>query len=173
LYENNDVVLYIPTREDNEERSVEFFKSCIKDDPQLIADYQVPVSLIIKATKNHTSDHINFKDISQLSNFFNMFDMNILEQDFPELLKYEKQIFKEYQFVDWLVYKENRLKFLKEQQRNPRYHNLYLLIQYLECHTPNIGFFAGSFNPFHKGHYNILLKAEQIFDKVINKLLLK
>ncbi len=27
--------------------------------------------------------------------------------------------------------------------------------------------FAGSFNPFHKGHYNVLLKAEKIFDKVI------
>jgi pantetheine-phosphate adenylyltransferase len=96
-----------------------------------------------------------------------MLDMNILEQDFPELLAYEKQIFKEYQFVDWLIYKENRLKFLKEQQKNSRYHNLDVLIQYLECYIPNIGFFAGSFNPFHKGHWNILGKSEQIFDKVI------
>jgi pantetheine-phosphate adenylyltransferase len=30
-----------------------------------------------------------------------------------------------------------------------------------------IGIYAGSFNPFHKGHYDILIKAEQIFDKVI------
>lgn len=30
-----------------------------------------------------------------------------------------------------------------------------------------IGLYVGSFNPFHKGHYNILLKAEKIFDKVI------
>jgi pantetheine-phosphate adenylyltransferase len=30
-----------------------------------------------------------------------------------------------------------------------------------------IGIYPGSFNPFHKGHYNILLKAEKIFDKVI------
>ena len=30
-----------------------------------------------------------------------------------------------------------------------------------------IGLYPGSFNPFHKGHYNILLKAEKIFDKVI------
>lgn len=30
-----------------------------------------------------------------------------------------------------------------------------------------IGVYAGSFNPFHKGHYNILCKAEKIFDKVI------
>jgi len=31
----------------------------------------------------------------------------------------------------------------------------------------NIGLYAGSFNPFHKGHLNILLKAERIFDRVI------
>jgi pantetheine-phosphate adenylyltransferase len=30
-----------------------------------------------------------------------------------------------------------------------------------------IGVYAGSFNPFHRGHYNILQKAEKIFDKVI------
>lgn len=30
-----------------------------------------------------------------------------------------------------------------------------------------VGLYAGSFNPFHKGHYNILLKAELIFDEVI------
>lgn len=30
-----------------------------------------------------------------------------------------------------------------------------------------VGVYAGSFNPFHLGHYNILEKAEKIFDKVI------
>jgi pantetheine-phosphate adenylyltransferase len=30
-----------------------------------------------------------------------------------------------------------------------------------------VGVYAGSFNPFHLGHYNILLKGEKIFDKVI------
>lgn len=31
----------------------------------------------------------------------------------------------------------------------------------------NIAIYPGSFSPFHRGHYNILLKAEKIFDKVI------
>lgn len=30
-----------------------------------------------------------------------------------------------------------------------------------------VGIFAGSFNPFHVGHKNILEKAERVFDKVI------
>lgn len=36
-----------------------------------------------------------------------------------------------------------------------------------EQNKSNIGIYAGSFNPFHVGHYNILQKAEKIFDKVI------
>ena len=31
----------------------------------------------------------------------------------------------------------------------------------------NIGIYPGSFNAFHKGHYDVLLKAEKMFDKVI------
>lgn len=30
-----------------------------------------------------------------------------------------------------------------------------------------IGIYTGSFNPFHKGHIDIILKASKIFDKVI------
>jgi pantetheine-phosphate adenylyltransferase len=30
-----------------------------------------------------------------------------------------------------------------------------------------VGVYCGTFSPFHRGHYNILLKAEKIFDKVI------
>jgi pantetheine-phosphate adenylyltransferase len=30
-----------------------------------------------------------------------------------------------------------------------------------------LAIYPGSFNPFHKGHYDILTKAERIFDKVI------
>ncbi|MFO0323045.1 MAG: adenylyltransferase/cytidyltransferase family protein [Bacteroidota bacterium] len=37
----------------------------------------------------------------------------------------------------------------------------------MQTKIPRIGLFAGSFNPFHKGHFNVLQKAEELFDKVI------
>jgi pantetheine-phosphate adenylyltransferase len=33
--------------------------------------------------------------------------------------------------------------------------------------TQKVGIFVGSFNPFHKGHMNVLEKASKTFDKVI------
>lgn len=40
-------------------------------------------------------------------------------------------------------------------------------LSFLSSFSPKIAVFPGSFNPFHKGHYNVLQKAEKIFDKVI------
>jgi len=91
-------------------------------------------------------------------------DLNILDQPFDKLLEYEKQIFKEYQFVDYKIYKPKRLEVLQQLNKNGR---LNLLIEHVKQSKPLIGVFCGSFNPFHKGHYNVLQKAEKIFDKVI------
>jgi len=41
------------------------------------------------------------------------------------------------------------------------------IIEYLEKMIPKIGIYAGTFNPFHLGHLNIVQKASAIFDKVI------
>jgi len=41
------------------------------------------------------------------------------------------------------------------------------ILNFLRVWKPKIGILCGSFNMFHSGHMNILLKAEKIFDKVI------
>src|ERR1035437_4197554 len=40
-------------------------------------------------------------------------------------------------------------------------------IKYVETRVPQIAVYAGSFDPLHIGHYNIIQQAEKQFDKVI------
>jgi pantetheine-phosphate adenylyltransferase len=95
--------------------------------------------------------------------------MNIPEQwkknAYPEAkdeqVAEEKKVFKEYQHLDWSVYRQIRLEFLRSLPKADAG------LLWLDSFEPKIGLFPGSFNPFHKGHYNILTKAEKLFDKVI------
>ncbi len=83
---------------------------------------------------------------------------------FADLLKQEQAEFKTHQHIDFSEYRKHRLSFLKTQ---PDSLSINALVDYVENFQPKIGLFAGSFNPFHKGHYNVLQKAEKLFDKVI------
>jgi pantetheine-phosphate adenylyltransferase len=83
---------------------------------------------------------------------------------FADLLALERKEFALHQHVDFLDYQKQRLAFLDKQPSNP---NIKALLDYVKTTKPKIGVFAGSFNPFHKGHYNVLQKAERLFDKVI------
>jgi pantetheine-phosphate adenylyltransferase len=76
-------------------------------------------------------------------------------------IRQEKKTFGEHQSIPYPVYRRERIEFLKEQSGSDD------SLAFMESFAPLIGVFAGSFNPFHKGHYNILQKAERIFDKVI------
>lgn len=66
-----------------------------------------------------------------------------------------------HQNVSFSEYVRQRMEFLRQQPNAEN--NLAFLARF----KPKIAVFAGSFNPFHKGHYNVLQKAEKIFDKVI------
>jgi len=149
-------IIYDPRSATNEEDSVRYFNNTFNGD-QLLKD---EVTGIILDTKTH-------KPNSELSHIFCQADLNILNQPFDKLLKYEQQIFKEFQFVDYAVYKEKRVEVLKSLQHSVNNPALEYLIDYVNFREPRIAVYPGSFNPFHKGHYNILQKAEQIFDKVI------
>ena len=87
--------------------------------------------------------------------------MHGLYNDFNVYYDNAMAIFKEYQFVDYETYKVERRKILEKYDVNPDW------IKATDKFVPKIGVLAGSFSPFHKGHMNILNKAEKIFDKVI------
>lgn len=66
--------------------------------------------------------------------------------------------FKKNQKIDYLTWVDSIKNSYKEDKD---------ILDILDSWEPKIGIYPGSFNPFHKGHYNILQKAEKIFDRVI------
>lgn len=146
-------IVYNPTLIDNEEQSAVYFRQVYTGDESIAQQ----VERIILETKNH-------KGSNELSQQFQQADLAVLDRPLEGLIAYEHQIFKEFAFVDWKIYQTERIKILERFNTNGKLDGL---IAYVKTRQPKIGVYAGSFNPFHKGHLNILQKAEQIFDKVI------
>lgn len=151
-------IVYDPTRQDNELQSAQMFEEMTSEHLN-----RTLIKEIILDTQHHQAKGILSKQFCEL-------DMRIVtHSSFEELLLWEKQIFKEYQYLDYGIYKEGRIqvleKFIKTYPENAT--NLKFLVAYLKQHRPKIGVYPGSFYPFHNGHLNILQKAEAVFDKVI------
>lgn len=149
-------IVYNPRSTNNEEDSADYFLNAAKSSG-LTNDQKAHIKQLILDTKTH-------KPTVPFSEEFIKADLAILNASFDKLITYEKQIFKEFQFVDYKEYKVKRVEVLKHFNTNGKLNHL---IDYVNSVEPNIGVFAGSFNPFHKGHYNVLQKAEKLFDKVI------
>lgn len=83
------------------------------------------------------------------------------KHSWSDTVDHEMEAFRLHQSLKLGDYTRLRSEFLKKQG------NAELSLEFIKSFRPKIGLFAGSFNPFHKGHYNVLQKAERIFDKVI------
>lgn len=160
--------VYDPAATDNEKRSADELGHAWAraggsegaDIDEMIRQMQV----WILETKTH-------KPTSPLSKILCEADMAIVAKDqpFSALLEYERGIFKEYQFLDYGLYQANRVRLLRNwaEEFPSNAKNLHLLADYVDSYRPRIGIIPGSFDPFHKGHLNIVEKAEKLFDKVI------
>ncbi len=138
-------IIYNPKANDNEERSAELLYRYVPNET---------IKEAILETKTHQPKTELGKQLCEL-------DLAILKKDFTTFIDFEEKIFKEYQWVDHSIYKKKRVAVLSKLGVKPEW------IDYVKCRKPNIAVYPGSFNPFHKGHYNVLEKAEKIFDKVI------
>ena len=110
------------------------------------------------------------KPVSERAVKFHECDCQVLLHGSPvDLLAYEFQIFREFQYLSIEDYRKGRASFFERfSRRFPECRkNMRFLIEYLERRRPRVGIYAGSFNPFHIGHLSILQKAELMFDKVI------
>lgn len=149
-------IVYHPKSRTNEEDSAELF---IKEAAvsSLTGEQKEHIKQLILDTKTH-------KPTVKFSEEFIAADLAIFNASFGKLINYENQIFKEFQSVDFLEYKPKRIEILRKYNQQGKLDHL---IDYVNSVHPHIGVFAGSFNPFHKGHYNVLQKGEKLFDKII------
>ncbi len=154
-------IIYDPKRKDNELRSAEFFLENKSEFRKLSPKSIENVYNAILDTRHNgtitteTGKIVCAADLHEL-----------VHGDVETLVKNEEKIFKEFQCFDWTEYKQGRIQFLESfMHKNPS--AIEKLIEIVRYKTPRIGVFAGTFNPFHVGHLDVLHKAEKIFDKVI------
>lgn len=155
-------IIYDVTSKTNEEDSAKLFQSHVGLGVK--GSYVDSVVQIILDTK-HTSP-----PRSTIGEIICNFDLSGLKLgDLNRLMTDERKIMLEYQQYEYSDYRKGRIEFLegflKTNNRNET--NIRALIDVVKNRVLNIGVYAGSFNPFHKGHLNILQKAEKVFDKVI------
>lgn len=160
----HDIIYKIGTT-DNEKQSADFLLNNVEFIDQFQQNDINKAYDIIMDTEKHDTDN-------ELSKLFCDLDMSIIsDSTFAELLRYEKQIYLEFQKYPYNIYKKGRIKFLRSMlnsdYRKNNYDNIIKLIEYIESYKPKVGVYAGSFNPLHIGHKNIMDKSESFFDKII------
>ena len=161
--------VYDPKSKTNEEDSAKKFL----DDCSFL-NVSAKDTQLIYSTILDTKTHAVYS--SAFSKEFCKYDLSSFKGSDLDRIAIEAKIRKEYEWVEWNDYRKNKLEFLDKYRKIPIaqedpeiLEGMNFLAFHIKTETPptNIGVYAGSFDPFHVGHQNILEKAEKIFGKVI------
>jgi pantetheine-phosphate adenylyltransferase len=169
-------IVYDPLSKINEEQSAAEFLTAV-DELRYIQNYNFATSHeekvveLIMATKQHNFSH----EADHLTKAIILADLDrFCNPEFSQVWQYTVQLFKEYAPVDFADFMKGRIEFLEgykfklaEFLPEPAYENIDKIITAMEIWEPKIAVYPGTFNPFHRGHLNILEKGLRIFDKVI------
>lgn len=156
---------YNPYRKDNEERSAQQFLNDAVDFTN--EDEKFEIYFAITDTADHTQ-----KLSSEISQKFILYDLhNLIYGNLSDTIEDGLKIMREYGFADWTQIKAGRIAVIEKYVNLCRTVNyltpIHGYLRYLYTWEPKIAIYPGTFYPFHKGHDDILKKAERIFDKVI------
>lgn len=163
--------IYIPGAKDNEEKSALAWEKHYDGNNYLEDVDREKVADMIRATAL-PFDVLRDESISNELRTFILADFDIFTKGKEELIAYEKAIFYEFQKYELSDYIQGRTDVLKWIQSNyytdeVEYAACSFLIDYINTKTYKIGIYAGSFNPYHIGHEDVVQQAEKMFDKVI------
>jgi pantetheine-phosphate adenylyltransferase len=161
--------VYDPISKTNEEDSAKLYLSMCQFRYEHFKDLHLVVEKMILDTKDHTK-----KPSSHLSEQFLVFDLHgLVYGSLSRKIADEAKIMREFGFVDFETYKNERgIKFLDKYATHIRTNinpqsNVMEYVDWFKNRTPKIAIYPGSFFEFHRGHLDILKRAERIFDKVI------
>lgn len=157
-------VVHQPTAHNNEEQSAKVFVSHVEGfyEPSTIRE----IATLIIETAGGT------KPTSQLSALLREADVDILlNGSLPEMLDYNRDIYHEYQQYDYTVFVDAHMRVLREiiteSGSTDRLPQLDVYESVIRAKKLRVGIYAGSYNPWHKGHADVLAQATQVFDKVV------
>jgi len=160
-------IVYEPLNPKNEEESADrFFKDATEnftDDKLAKSEDRLSVFNIIVGSKHHQA-------YDKLSKIFYDIDLEGLRTGgLARMIEDGIRVMKEYQVYDYGLYKVGRDQIIATfKDRFPENaNNIDAYLQWLKFYKPKVGLYAGSFNPFHIGHMDILNRAELTYDKVI------
>lgn len=161
-------IVYDPRSKKNEQDSVLIFINMLdkhaKSLPNSLLDQRVVRSInqiiLDTAVLNIEGD----ASLGHASNLFNTLDRAAVAQSsLTELFAYGEKIYKEYAFVDYSEFVTKHLEIVTKIRHN----DVPVYGDWLRSRRIRVGLYAGSFNPFHLGHYDVFQQASKVFDKVI------
>lgn len=152
--------VYDPTRNDNELMSAELLKQHQGDEDEVV---KLAVTLILETNPD-------VKPTNRLSELLREADTEILSSPLPEMLAYGRAIYREYQRYDYTPFVGAHLAVLRgiyKETRHGKSSNFDAYEAVLRAARLRVGIYAGSFNPWHAGHTDVVMQALRMFDKVV------
>jgi len=172
-------IVYDPLANDNEEKSVELWHEYVREyctshyggvDNCQYTDKEIEeVANLIMSTKHPENASTKMELILRDLDWNHMGSVHDITPEYATWLDtYENNIFREFQKVPVEEYVKHRLVFIDNSvSKGLMTREVADYLRPLVQRKRMVGIYAGSFYPFHKGHLNIVRKAEKMFDKVI------